>query len=447
MPIINNGGSSGAGIKLGEKKIVSINNDIKRGDVGTLLNSNETFSEAVTGPICSLSYNKDDYNIASLSNKKALVCYYTNDAIYAQLLTVSGVSITIDKTVKISSKTCVECNVVALSDTKAVVFYTDRNERLYSNVLTISGASITVGTEINNGIYIHQFIFKALSDTKVICCYEHKYDSNNEGDSYFLYSRVFTISGTSITSGTEVKCAGSINVNAEHVDISVISDKKAVICFVEFSSDYIYSNVLTISGTLITPGAQPSLCLNNSKATDVSAAVLSDTKVLLCHNRYDYSASKYVSCYQFLTVSDTSVTPGTIIDINSEQMYLMNFKTFSDTKAFLCHATGGLIFMPLTISGTSVTFGKENNLDSSGVVDRIRCVALSNTTAIIAYVLNSFGDSHITYRVYVSDNVSFNKIESAKYIYTGNDHSMKENPYIPAAHFPPKADEIEVFSF
>lgn len=143
-------------------------------------------------------------NVVALSPTKALVVYDGNtpNSVRARILNISGTTITLGASVYTIGTSIDMSRVVALSETKVVVFYRQSSASAYAVVGDISGDVITFGT-VQQMSTINCSSFKMLLiDSSSFVVYYHVFDST-----YSLRARVVTVSGTIMTFGSELTIA------------------------------------------------------------------------------------------------------------------------------------------------------------------------------------------------------------------------------------------------
>jgi hypothetical protein len=213
-----------------------------------------------------------------LSSDRVLVCYCNgnNGCLYSQVLTISGTTITASTPVQCNSYDSYAISTTLLSSDRVLVCYRNdsNNSYLYSQVLTISGTTITASTPVQCNSYDSYYISTTLlSSDRVLVCYRN--DSNNS----YLYSQVLTISGTTITASTPVQCN---SYNSYDISTTLLSSDRVLVCYCNNNDNqYLYSQVLTISGTTIT-ASTPVQC-NSYDSYDISTTLLSSDRVLVCY--------------------------------------------------------------------------------------------------------------------------------------------------------------------
>jgi len=191
---------------------------------------------------------------------KFVAIYTTSGSVKCKVGTVSGTSCSFgsEATVQSGNASGEPDNYDACYDSgsdKIIFFGVVDGTSGYINVGNISGTSITWGSRVNVGPNLVRAVRVTYdsSANKVICTYVDGATSN-----YYCYYRVCTVSGTSIslgTQGTVAKASSSI-YNYSYMDIEYCSARNRLFVAGEFqdsgNQDYIY--VGSLSGTTLTFG-------------------------------------------------------------------------------------------------------------------------------------------------------------------------------------------------
>jgi hypothetical protein len=297
------------------------------------------------------SYNSHFITTTLVSSDKVLVCYY-NDSnsryLYAQILTISGTTITASTPVQCNSYSSYDISTTLVSSDKVLVCYSNGNNGgyLYAQILTISGTTITASTPVQCNSYYSDYITTTLvSSDKVLVCYR------NDSNSNYLYAQILTISGTTITASTPVQCN---SYYSDFITTTLVSSDKVLVCYSNVSnSSYLYAQILTISGTTIT-ASTPVQC-NSYNSYFITTTLVSSDKVLVCY--YNHSNSCLYA--QILTISGTTITASTPVQCNSYNSQYISTTLVSSDKVLVCYCnvsnSGYLYAQILTISGTTIT--------------------------------------------------------------------------------------------
>jgi len=287
-------------------------------------------------------------SVCTLSTTTAVIAYvdYTNDGIYAVVATRSGTTLTYGTPVLVRSGFSPQnVTCAALSATTVVVCYetTDTN-RLGTKVLTISGTSITVGSEATNGATSQYPSVVPLTSTTALCAYSGG-------------TVVITVSGTTASYGS-VATYPSGGVNST-VQVSLISSTKAVLIRQNDANNYPTVNVMTISGTTITMGA-------NYAAEAVAASTSSPYMGIAAVNSTDaiavwQTASGNLPKAVAMTISGTAVTFGAVQSLGAVVLGAsanQSMAPASSTQAVFVYSVGSTGYLGayvLTSSGTALS--------------------------------------------------------------------------------------------
>lgn len=226
----------------------------------------------------------------------------------------------------------------------------------------------------------------ALSDSKVFIA--HSYSSSR-----YLYATVCTISGNTITAGTSVSLCNSTDAG-KYAKAVALSDSKVFVAHSYNTNFQLYGIVCTISGTTITKGTDTVLSsLRESGATGTSAVALSDSKVVISHK--DSNEYSRLSC-MICNISGTTITVAsdTLIDNEQYSGLWTNVVKLSDSKVFISHGQGDYCYlwgMVCTISGNTVTAGTDKHIDTGynrWSAKYTSLVALSESKVFIAHQID-----------------------------------------------------------
>lgn len=230
-----------------------------------------------------------------------------------------------------------------------------------------------------------------LSDTSVFIAHG---SGTSESSSNYLYGIVCVINGATIKYGADTQIATHA-YSGWNMDAVALTDTKVFLAYGRGSSDYLNAQVCTISGTTITLGTDTRIAGSSTyQANYVSVEALSSTKVCVIHA---YGSNNYLGG-QICTISDTTISAGTNISLcsASDGTYIKTAKMAvgrifvahgTDTRAQQTHLQG--VFC--TISGTTITAGTDTSLSTSGYsAVGLSVIPLDSTTVFIAYSRDSY---------------------------------------------------------
>lgn len=133
----------------------------------------------------------------------------------------------------------------------------------------------TLSTKTGSG---EQISAVALSDTKIFIAYR---SSTN----LYMYGMVCTISGTTITKGTETKLSSVLHTGYS-ISVSLLDRNTVFIAHSSGSGYYLYAMICTINGTTITAGTDTILKLSSTcpPALDISTVLYKDSKIFIAYS-------------------------------------------------------------------------------------------------------------------------------------------------------------------
>ena len=241
---------------------------------------------------------------------KVVVAYTLNAGAvgYATVGTVSGTSISFGTPVEFKSSASYNTATFDSSNNKVVIGYKSSDDSGRAKVGTVSGTSISFGSEVTFASSSTTSIRSTFDSTnnKVIFAYR------DDGNSLYGTSVVGTVSGTSISFGSEVVFLSSqANVFGTAYDANA---QRIIVYFKDRDNNSRGAIVVgTVSGTSISFGDLVALG-NSQEATDATHCVTYDSinqRIVLAFS--DEANSVYGTSIVFKT-GYTSATGGTIAD-------------------------------------------------------------------------------------------------------------------------------------
>lgn len=292
-------------------------------------------------------------SVATLSSSSFLYAYIGYDTgagtanLYAVVATISGTTITFGTPVTIRSGLSPQgVGCCALSSTSALVTYGNASSVWAATALTISGTTITAGSEVNTGTPASGSTCVALTSTTALCI-----------DDYGNKARIATVSGTSVSFGSATSF-GSAGNYAYVTSGSATTGLVINLPYTGVNSGKLCATALTISGTTITAGSETVLASSPS-GDPFGASAVTDTSAIIAYT----ATTNYLTAVG-ITISGTTITVGTPSTLGSSSVSFGNFNcgpvsaAINSTQAFITtkdNTTGYLLGQILTISGTSVT--------------------------------------------------------------------------------------------
>jgi hypothetical protein len=341
-------------------------------------------------------------------NQKVVVVYPNGGSSQrptAVVGTVSGTSISFGTPVQLDTNIAWDMKCAYDSaNGKIVVIYKDGNDNYEgkSFVGTVSGTSISFGTKVaytTSGLNYHDIVYDVASG-KVVIVFDG--GTNTSGRAV-----VGTVSGTSISYGSEVSLTGENN-DANFLAAAYDSiNEKIVVAYEDDGNfgDYGKAVVGTVSGTSITFGTP--VTFNSAVTSSICIAYSSLSGKIVIGYR-DGGNSGYGTAIVG-TVSGTSISFGSEVvfsGTNELTVPSMCFDSDEDKiiiayRAVASSVEQGGYAIAGEISGTSITFGDAIQFESSAV-DNFRHTSLaydsSNRRAVISYREDANPGNSVVYK-------------------------------------------------
>ena len=332
------------------------------------------------------SANTSNISVAALSESKAIVCYSDGgNSSYgtACVLTISGTTVSVGNKIAFNSAITPNISVAALSESKAIVCYSDGGNSSYGTacVLTISGTTVSVGNKIAfNSADTSNISVAALSENKSVVCYNNANPSPHTGE-----TRILTISDTTVRIGEKTVFNYK---DASQISMIALSESKAVVCYRDESSGhYCKANVLKISETTITAGNAVEFTI--SYARSISIAAISETKAIIsCSGTI---SSNNVSVAFIINISGEEIKAGGMIEFEHYSVLAIGVAVFSSSKAIVTYDdtifSNFYVARVLNIVEDNIIVGSKSVINSSGTVNATivkKHLKLSNVLAVSA---------------------------------------------------------------
>ena len=325
------------------------------GKVGIVTISGSALSGGTPATFETSTCNWISATFDSNSNKVVIAYEDNGNSNYGTAIvgTVSGTSISFGSPVVYGSFDCNYNSIVFdSSNNKVVISYRDStNTRSQSIVGTVSGTSISFGSPtsfITNNANPVRSVY--VGSGKVVVIYR---DANN---SYHGYAIVGTVSGTSISFGSQVQFNGG-----NTPDLMPVYDSNAGKVVISYrdsgNNSYPTAIVGTVSGTSISFGSETVLA--NVISYD-NCAVFDSTnnKVIVA---YVDSDANGVGKAAVGTVSGTSISFGTIVEFASNCNYISMAYDSTNDRVHIKYADNDNsnygTAIDGSVSGTNISFG------------------------------------------------------------------------------------------
>ena len=238
--------------------------------------------------------NQSQLSAVALDDSTVFIAFKSGSYLRGVVCTISGTTITAGTDTQLSTISMYSygpVSAVALDDSTVFVAHrvgtTAASATLYGVVCTISGTTITAGTDtqISTGAGSYSAASAvALDDSTVFVAHR-----NNDGTNNTLYGVVCTISGTTITAGTDTQLStNSISTSQSYVSAVALDTSTVFVAYANAANSYHYGLICTISGTTITAGTDTQLSARSGSHYAVSAAALSTSAIFVSYRVGSY---------------------------------------------------------------------------------------------------------------------------------------------------------------
>jgi hypothetical protein len=336
-----------------------------------------TYSVSTANTITTNTIGGNEVDAVALNQTTVVLLYSNssqNDKVFATLLTISGSTVSVVSTVNVFNFASSSVAIAKLDNNRAMAIYRRNGNQgtAGAKVLTISGSSITLGSEANiTGGNVNFLAAAGLDSTRVLFTFQN--EATNRGN-----AMVINAPSTSITSlGTQFVI---ITSGVSQLNVVALTANTAIAVYSANSYSNIgYVSRLSISGSTVSS-------LGNDNFTSVSAgepqvAKLNDTKAIISYR----GASNLL--YARTVNAQGSPTFGAEFTVNNSPTYDSSISSLEDgSKALIVYNESnvgkGKI---LLVSGTTVSNFTSTFAFTSEAIGQMINVSLSNTKTIVTY--------------------------------------------------------------
>lgn len=287
-------------------------------------------------------------------------------------------------------------SICPLTPTSAIVFYRDVTNANYptAQVITVNGTTISYGTSTvvnSSGAEVGAATIGvdsicALSSTSVFVAYKIGTTT---------YGQILTISGTTITPAT-ASSISTLLVGTSLYAVALSASTVVVLAQAINTNYYMTATAITVSGTTLTIGALTTLDATNALGGQgySSIAPLSSTSAVLTYA----NDSNYYLFAQVITVSGTTITVGSAITlVSADNRTNQSICALNSTTAVAFYSSASSSYYPvatiLNISGTTVTSGNSYTLISVQY-NWVAICALDTATMLVLFSTGSSGNNY-----------------------------------------------------
>ena len=265
------------------------------------------------------------------------------------------------------------CSAVCLDSTRFLVAYRDSDNYPKAIVGTVSGSTISWGAEANieSTNSLHYSVCKIATD-KVLMAY-----------GYFASSAtrvvVLSISTSTITVNTPVDV--DTNTTCQYTSLSTLETDKAILCYQGPGTGTSNARIITVSSTTPTPypaKASAGTEFNVGATFFISCSALSSTSAIVAYQ--DVGNSNYGTA-QVLSISGTTITPGTEYVFRSATTTAISTAALTSTTALI--TCNNLAYVATNSSGT-LSYGASTTITANGC-SNMASSAIDATHVLIAF--------------------------------------------------------------
>jgi len=333
------------------------------GTVGGPFNATTIFAEETSTQIAIATSNSGTFVIMHTGPGGAY-------ALRVRAGTISGNTVTLGDSVHVDS---IESNVNAQGasvvydpdNDKFVIFYPNGTNSYYltSRVVTVSGTSISLGTAV---VLDSRNVLRVSADydtsaNKVVVAWRGGTSSN------IVAAAVGTVSGTNISFGSTATLANR-TVNTSINTVYDAYANKTAVFYQDNSTGHGYYVVGTVSGTSISGGTTAAFHAATTGGGIVAAYDPDSYKIVVA---YDDGADSNKGKAIVGTISGTSMSFGSETQYSTTSGYDAGIAyDTANNKFFIFYDKNyGMAGRIGTVSGTSISFGSENVISSANITD------------------------------------------------------------------------------
>lgn len=297
-----------------------------------------------------------------LPNGKVFVAhdYETNHRLWGMLVSIEGTEIKVVTDTQLSgtSNTGYAISTELLPNGSIFIAHSyNTSYHLYGMICTISDTKISysdtaIATTSKSGYFISTCL---LPNGNVFIA--HSYGSN-----YYLYGVVCSISGTTISKGTDTSLSTSNYGEDTEISVQPLSNGDVFVVYTYGNSRYLYGIVCSIEGTKVTKGTETALSTESNAGYRISTVLLGENKYLVLHIisnvAYLYGMICEIDGSNIITGPDTQILNGNYISYTYDNILLNN------GTIFVAHSKETSYYLNAQIFGID----EANNIPTNNIV-------------------------------------------------------------------------------
>lgn len=387
------------GIKLNdvieEYRYVAAGKQIKAGDLVNYINGiagKTDYGESVDTQLSTETNSGYAISAAKLDENRVFVAhsYGTSYYLYGVVVTIDGASITYGTDTELCNVELsgAKISIAVLDENRVFVAHSYSSYYLYGMVVTINNTTIVKGNDtvlgsVQNAGYV--ISVELLKNGNIFIA--HSY-----GQSVHLYGIVCTISGTTITTGTDTSIVTGTSNTGQRISTCLLPNGNVFIAHSYGSNYYLYGIVVSISGTTITAGSDTALVSSQYAGSYISTCLLLNGNVFIAHS---YGSGYYLQG-RLISISGTTISEldNLILRNSAYTAYAISTHLLPNGDVFIAHSgdfvpnetTYYLYGIIVSVSNNRIVAGTDIELiNTRNAGSRISSLLLDNGTIFIAH--------------------------------------------------------------
>lgn len=423
-------GGGGTGIKgIIENYYVYAGSNVSAGDLVEYINgiASQTTETSVDTQLSSMQNSGNAISAVKLDGSRIFIAhmYSPNYSLYGMIVTINDTNITYGADTRLSDTTRSgsAISAIKLDDNRIFIAHSyGKNYHLYGMIVSISGSTITTGddTELTINTSIDRpgrISAQLLHGGDVFVSYPY-------GARNYLYGMIVSISGTSVTAGTEVSLSTD-PMSGEVISTQLLSNGNVFIAH-SYSNYQLYGMIVAIIGSTIRVGERKQLSNITNSGKSISTKLLRDNVIFIAHSWDTY----YYLYGMIVDIDGTSIINGTDTILSSIKRSLFKISTelLPNGNIFLTYcnnATGTndeLYGMIVIINNAIITAGIEtqlSNVSFSGTETPILSI-----TNELTFVVHSYSGYYNLY-AQIFETSKENNIPTSNIDYTVSEQQVR----------------------
>ena len=423
-------GGGGTGIQgIIENYYVYAGSNVSAGDLVEYINgiASQTTETSVDTQLSSMQNSGNVISAVKLDGSRIFIAhmYSPNYNLYGMIVTINDTNITYGADTRLSDTTRSgsAISAIKLDDNRIFIAHSyGNNYHLYGMIVSISGSTITTGDDkeltINTTIdRPGRISAQLLHGGDVFVSYPY-------GARNYLYGMIVSISGTSVTAGTEVSLSTD-PMSGEIISTQLLSNGNVFIAH-SYSNYQLYGMIVAIIGSTIRVGKKEQLSNITNSGKSISTKLLRDNVIFIAHSYDTY----YYLYGMIVNIDGTSIINGkdTILSSIKRSLFKISTELLPNGNIFLTYcnnATGTndeLYGMIVIINNAIITAGIEtqlSNVSFSGTETSILSI-----TNELTFVVHSYSGYYNLY-AQIFETSKENNIPTSNIDYTVSEQQVR----------------------